>query len=412
MAPGRTNQTQGQPPPALAALVVGGGMITEEVILPTLFQERRRGAIGRISVVSRRAATIAHLREIFPDEKFSGTPDPSKVDADSSQPEGYKEAIRKLPKPAVVIVATPDHLHTSVILAAIEEGRHVIVQKPLCLKVQEAYQIMEAASKNAVYVLTDYHKRHDPAIRGAKYKYQRGELGQMLHEHAWIEERRKMPFKHFGGWAQESSPFEYIGVHYVDVYYFITGLKPRRLVAFGQKKLLPQLGKDAFDAVQATIEWEDGSVFWVQTGWVCSEYNSALTNQGLQLLGTDGEYWADHKDRHCHFVTQKNKYEDYNPNFFKTFNSWQPQEDSEVRGYGYESIVQGIQDVADLYQETSGLDLKEAHLKRKQILGMLETKRALPGQALIGTAVNEAVRLSIANKSCYVSFDKKMNPLM
>ena len=387
-------------------------MITEEVILPTLFQEQRRGAIGKITVVSRRAATIGHLRNVFPNDSFSGIPDPSKVDADSSQPEGYKEAIRKLPFPGVVIVATPDHLHTPVILAAIEEGHHVIVQKPLCLKVQEVYQIMEAASKRAVYVLTDYHKRHDPAIRGAKYKFQQGELGQMLHGHAWIEERREMPLKHFARWAQESSPFEYIGVHYVDVYHFITGLKPKRLVAFGQKKLLPQLGKDAFDAVQATIEWEDGSVFWVQTAWVCSEYNTALTNQGLQLLGTDGEYWADHKDRRCHFVTQKNKYEEYNPNFFKTFNSWEPEEDFEVRGYGYESIVQGIQDVACLYQETSGLDVNEAHLKRKQILRALEPKRALPNQALIGTAVNEAVRLSIANNNRYISFDRKMNPVV
>jgi predicted dehydrogenase len=408
----KSSQPQKSSHTPLDALVVGGGMITEEVILPTLFQEQRRGAIGKITVVSRRAATIGHLRDVFPREKFAGIPDPSTVDADSSQPEGYKEAICKLARPGVVIVATPDHLHTSIILAAIEEGHHVIVQKPLCLKVQEACQIMEAASKSAVYVLTDYHKRHDPAIRGAKYKYQQGELGQMLHGHAWIEERREMPLKHFARWAQESSPFEYVGVHYVDVYYFITGIKPKRLVAFGQKKLLPQLGKDAFDAVQATIEWEDGSVFWVQTAWVCSEHNSALTNQGLQLLGTDGEYWADHKDRRCHFVTQKNRYEEYNPNFFKTFNSWEPEEDLEVRGYGYESIVQGIQDVARLYEETSGLDVNESHLKREQILRMLEPKRALPSQALIGTAVNEAVRLSVANNSCYVSFDQKMNPVI
>jgi predicted dehydrogenase len=396
----------------LSALVVGGGMITEEVILPTLFQQQRRGSIGKITVVSRRAATVEHLRQLFPREKFAGLPDPAKVDSDSSHAEGYKDAIKKLSKPGVVIVATPDHLHTPVILSAVEEGHHVIVEKPLCLKVKEVYQIMEAASKNSVYVLTDYHKRHDPAVRGAKYKYLQGELGQMLHGHAWIEERREMPLKHFARWCEESSPFEYIGVHYVDVYYFITGLKPRRLVAFGQKKLLPQLGKNAFDAVQATIEWEDGSVFWVQTAWVCSEHNSALTNQGLQLLGTEGEYWADHKDRHCHFVTQKNKYEDYNPNFFKTFNSWEPEEDFEVRGYGHESIVQGINDIAWLCQETAGLDVNEAHLRRKQLIKRLEPKRALPNQALIGTAVNEAVRLSLANNNHYVSFDSRLNPVL
>src|SRR5262245_33318644 len=134
----KSSQPQTSSHTPLAALVVGGGMITEELILPTLFQQRRRGAIGKIAVVSRRAATIEHLREVFPHAKFAGVPDPSKLDANSSQPEGYKDAIRKLSRPGVVIVATPDHLHTAVILAAIEEGHHVIVQKPLCLKVKEA----------------------------------------------------------------------------------------------------------------------------------------------------------------------------------------------------------------------------------------------------------------------------------
>ena len=78
----------------IPALVVGGGMITEEVILPTLFQQQRHGSVGKISVVSRRAATINHLRKIFPRERFSGIPDPAKTDLESSHTESYKEAIK------------------------------------------------------------------------------------------------------------------------------------------------------------------------------------------------------------------------------------------------------------------------------------------------------------------------------
>jgi hypothetical protein len=48
---------------ALPVLVVGGGMITEEVILTTVFQEQRAGRVGPVSVASRRAGTIAHLLE-------------------------------------------------------------------------------------------------------------------------------------------------------------------------------------------------------------------------------------------------------------------------------------------------------------------------------------------------------------
>ena len=158
-------------------------------------QQKRLGKIASVTVVSRRASTIQHLQKIFPNQ-LQGFPDPATNDSEASHPDGFREAIQRLPHPGIVIVATPDHLHTPVILAAVEAGHHVVVEKPLCLKVAEAHQIAQAAKAKAVYVLTDYHKRHDPAIRGAKYKFGQGELGEMLHGHAWIEERREIPLKY------------------------------------------------------------------------------------------------------------------------------------------------------------------------------------------------------------------------
>jgi len=395
----------------IPVLVVGGGMITEEVILPTVFQEQKRGRVGNISLASRRASTIKHLKEFFHQYEFRGYPDPqNEPDLQRSYPEGYKQAIADLEENGVVIVATPDHLHTPVILEAIKANHHVIVEKPLCLKVDEAHKILNSAREKGIYVLTDYHKRHDRAIRAAKFRYSQGELGEMLHGHAWIEEKREMSLKVFALWCEQSSPFEYVGIHYADAYYYITGLKPKKLVAFGQKKFLPKHGKDAFDAVQATIEWEDSSVLFIQTSWVCSEFNSALTNQGLQLSGTEGEYWADHKDRNLHFVTQKRGYEDYNPNFFKCYNDWDNPQEIEWVGYGYDSIKQGLDDARQIISQTLSMPHQQALQARKEMITKLEKIRALPNQALIGTAINEAVRLSIANNNRYVTFDDQMYP--
>ena len=115
-------------------LLVGGGMISREVILPTLFQERRRGKVGDIAIASRRTDTILELREIFPGEEFKGYPDPSKLGAGKSDPDAYKRALAELGEEWMVIVATPDDLHTPVILEAIATGHHMVVEKPLCLK--------------------------------------------------------------------------------------------------------------------------------------------------------------------------------------------------------------------------------------------------------------------------------------
>lgn len=394
----------------LDVLLVGGGMISREVLLPTIFQERRRGLVGRVLISSLQAKIISELQELFPNEEFEPYPDPGKYPPEQKCPELFKEAIANLGEYGVVVVAVPDHLHQLIIYEALEHKKHCVVEKPLCLKVEDANEILRRSDERALYVYTDFHKRHDRAIRAARFRYRRGDLGEMLYGHAWIEEKKLIPLEVFKDWCMKSSPFEYIGVHYVDAYHFITGLKPRRLVAFGQCKFLKDYYEGAYDAIQATIQWEDDSVLFIQTSWVCSNKNSALTNQGLVLHGTMGEYWSDHKDRNTHFVTDKYGYEDYNPNFFKEYDDWDEPQRSEFVGYGYDSLVQGLKDVQRIYRETEGLSEEKAFKKRKELIENFKETRPLPSQAIIGTAVNEAVRLSIANDSAYVGFDENFYP--
>lgn len=395
----------------LNVLLIGGGMISQEVVIPTLLQERLRGVVGDLHVSALNSGIIKQCQDIFGKDAFFGYPDPAQYAEDDNQPTLYREAMEKLGPHGVVVVATPDHLHTDMTLEAIEAGYDVIVMKPLCLKVDEAHEVIKAADEKRRYVATDYHKRLDRAVRLARYRVRKGDLGEMLHGHAWIEEPKYMPLKYFRLWAHKSSPFEYIGVHYVDAWYFITGLTPKRVAAFGQKKFLPSTGSDAYDAVQAVIEWNDGSVLWIQTSWVCSEKNSAMTNQGLQISGTKGEYWADHKFRNLHILTDDEGFQQINPNFFKQYDSWEIEGGVEHVGYGFESISRWLRDIQTLNMETEGMSEADALAHREKKLKTWEAgQRPLPRQALIGVAVNEAVRLSLANDNKYVVFDEDFKP--
>ncbi len=394
----------------LNMLVVGGGMISKEVIFPTLFQQRRLGKIDRILIASRRGKTICDIQKRFPDERFEAWPDPAKTDPQVSHPEIYQEAIKALPAPGVVVVATPDHLHTPVILDAVRAGFDVIVQKPLCLKTAEAREIIRAVEATGRYVYTDFHKRHDSALRACQYKYRRGLMGEALCSHAWIEERREMPLKIFALWAEQSSSFEYIGCHYVDMFYYITGEKPKKVIAYGQKKFLPKNGKNAYDATQAIIEWESGAVQYVQTSWVLPDGNPNLTNQGFQITCTDGEFRADNADRNSNFVTTQEGYQRFNPCFFKPFLDWDDPDRDNWAGYGGASIIQPIDDILRICEKTAGVSGDQAMAIRRKMLAEFDKTRPMPTQALIATAVIEAARLSLANNNHSVVFDTDFTP--
>ncbi len=393
-------------------LLIGGGMISTTLILPMLFQERREGRVNNIILSSLDVKTINNAKTLFPNEHFFTYPDPENVkDEYKPHPEEYKNAVDSLKSGGIVMVATPDHTHTPIILYALDKGKDIICQKPLCLKADEVWQMHNKTQEKGLYLYTDYHKRHDRAVRGLRHRVRRGDLGEILYGHGWIEDKKEIPLRHFRDWAHKSSPFEFVGIHYVDVYYYVTGLKPKRLTAFGQKKLLTKtLHKETYDAVEAVIEWENGSVCWIQTNWILPQSNTAMANQGFQITGTRGESKSDHKNRNCYFVTDDGGYEHYNPNFFREYDSWKYPGKTDYVGYGYESIAQGLDDIRNITNAVEGLNQEETLKKRKKMIRQLEEVRPLPMQALIGTAVNEGVRLSMENGSRWVEFDSKMYP--
>src|SRR5205823_7991452 len=59
----------------------------------------------------------------------------------------YREMLDKQKDIDAVVVATPDHLHAGIALAAMDLGKHVYVQKPLTWSVAEARQLARRAKE-------------------------------------------------------------------------------------------------------------------------------------------------------------------------------------------------------------------------------------------------------------------------
>ena len=69
---------------------------------------------------------------------------------------------------AVIVCPTGSHAPASV--AAAEAGKHVLVEKPMCVTVAEAQAMVAAADRTGVTLMVAYMKRHDPAYLHAAAK--------------------------------------------------------------------------------------------------------------------------------------------------------------------------------------------------------------------------------------------------
>src|SRR5881394_2698723 len=111
------------------------------------------------------------------------------------------DTLRDNPHLDVIAVATPDDLHTQVILAALNAGAHVVTEKPMCLEISEADQIIEQAHRHNRIVAVDMHKRYDPDHLRICHELQHL-IGEPLYGLAYLEEPLELPVERFK-WAEQ-----------------------------------------------------------------------------------------------------------------------------------------------------------------------------------------------------------------
>jgi predicted dehydrogenase len=199
----------------------------------------------------------------------------------------------------VLAVATPDNLHTEPVLAALEAGCHVVVEKPMCLDVAEADRIIAQANARGLVVCVDMHKRFDPDHMRIRNDI-KNRIGEPLYGTAILEEPLEVSTSTFK-WAESSDPFSYVGPHWVDLFHYYYGAKPVGLTAVGQKKRLVRDGINAYDAVQVRVDWDNGMSITFQNNWVNPPDFEGNVNQGHEIVGTEGKVESDQQYRGFRF---------------------------------------------------------------------------------------------------------------
>lgn len=161
----------------------------------------------------------------------------------------------------VVIIATPSGRHFEQARAALEAGLHVLVEKPLCLEVSEAQQLITLAAEKNLRLGVTFQRRADPLFIAVKEAVISGALGKPTLLSITMPYYRTADYYASAAWRGTFSEdgggvLMNQGIHLVDLAVWLFGAA-RRVSAF-VTTLLHAI--EVEDTISATLEFRSGAL--------------------------------------------------------------------------------------------------------------------------------------------------------
>lgn len=291
------------------------------------------------------------------------------------------------------VVAVPDPLHAAVGRRVLGAGVHCLMVKPLTPTLAEGRELAELAAARRLHAVVELHKRYDEANLVVRRLLAEGRLGRVSYATVEFSQRISIPLETFRAWSERTNVFQYLGVHYVDLFYFLTGYRPLDALAVGSRGALTAAGVDAFDSVHVVTRWRppDGEPALCQlaTGWIDPASSSAMSDQRYLLVGEKGRIECDQKNRGLTLVAGGAGVEAVNPYFSQTLAT---EDGPRFAGYGGRSVATFLADVAAIRRGEADA-------------ASFEGRRPTFADALVSTAVIDAANRSLANGSTWEAVD-------
>lgn len=152
----------------------------------------------------------------------------------------YKDLLGKVD---AVLISSPTPSHHEIAKFFLENGTHVLVEKPITETVEQAEELCEIAEKNSLVLQVGHVERFNPALVSAK---------KQLQEPLFIECHRLAPFK------PRSTDVDVVldlMIHDLDVIMSLTNSSVTAVSAVGTPVITPYV-----DIANARLEFESGAV--------------------------------------------------------------------------------------------------------------------------------------------------------
>ena len=175
------------------------------------------------------------------------------------------------PKINVVSIASFDNYHFEQVMKAIQNDKHVFVEKPLCLHQSEAIQIRSLLRKNShIKISSNLNLRTCPRFKWLKNAIHAGHMGQIYYieaDYLWGRLQKLC-----NGWRKEMDFYSIVhgaAVHMIDLVLWLTGMTPVEVQGYGSK--ISTLGSDFKynDFATILIKFNNGMIAKVSANGGC-----------------------------------------------------------------------------------------------------------------------------------------------
>lgn len=184
-----------------------------------------------------------------------------------------------------VVIATKATTHYELAAKALKAGKHVYVEKPLCLSSRDADELVALAEKNGKKLMVGHLLLYHTCVEKLRDMIVRGELGNVYYMYT---QRVNL-----GVVRQDENAWWSLAPHDVSVICHLFDAQPVAVSAFGQC----YLQKGVEDVVFAMLQFADGRIAHIHVSWLDPHKIRKMTVVGANRMVTFDDMDASEKIR-------------------------------------------------------------------------------------------------------------------
>lgn len=242
------------------------------------------GSIGERHIRNLKATTSAVIFACDRDrERCEHIKDTYKVKVFRDYEEAFKENVD------AVVVCTPTSAHITPALAAVQQGCHVFIEKPLSHNLRGVDDLIEKAKHKGLILMVGFNFRFHPALQQMTELVDRHKIGRLItvrahagshflyrsSYHSWMDYWQDYAAKRVGGGVILDS-----ATHHID---YITSLLGEVKEVFCYSGKMSNLGLEAEDIAEILLKFETGAVASLHVNFIQQPYQNKY-----EIIGEKG----------------------------------------------------------------------------------------------------------------------------